>query len=168
MSKVVLLLFLTFYYTYADDIFYAVKAGVLSHSTGPISNGIESGIDINAEVLFQEKFLKAHPAVGVDINTNNDTSFMYCGLAWEDRFFKHLLLGIFVGLSSHNGDIKNNHEDKRQLGSRVLLRGAIDIGYYLNKNSSISFIYDHYSHLGLLDKRNQGNDNLGLRLGYYF
>ncbi|MCK5111338.1 MAG: acyloxyacyl hydrolase [Arcobacteraceae bacterium] len=168
MIKIILALFFCFYFSYADETYHSIKGGILSHSTGPISSGRENGIDLHGELQFKEKILKGHFAVGADINTNGDTSFIFGGLAWEDRFFDNLLLGAFFGFATHDGELNNGNSDKRQLGTRLLFREAIDIGFYIKEDISISLIYDHYSNVGLNDMRNQGNDNLGIRLGYYF
>jgi hypothetical protein len=168
MIRILLVFFIGFNFSYADENYYAVKGGILAHSTGFVSTGRESGVDINTELQFKEKILKANYTVGADINTNNDTSFIYGGLSWEDRFFNHLLLGAFFGAAIHNGDLDNGASDKRQLGSRITFRESLDIGFYLNKDLSISIMYDHYSNLGLGGVRNEGNDNIGIRIGYYF
>jgi lipid A 3-O-deacylase len=163
-----MLLFLLFSLSNADEVLYAVKGGLLAHSTGPVSSGIEDGIDAHAEVLFKDRLLKAYPSIGADINLNGDTSFLYAGLSWEGKFFDLLHLGTFLGPSIHDGESDNGDSDKRQLGSRILVRAAIDIGVYLTDDIALSFMYDHYSNTGLIEKRNQGNDNMGLRMSLYF
>ncbi len=153
---------------YAQDTLYALKGGILAHSTGPVSSGKEDGVDLNGEVLFNKRVLKGYPAVGADVNLNGNTSFLYGGLAWEGRLFKHLLLGGFLGLAIHNGDLDSENDDMRQLGTRVLIREAVDIGFYLRDDLVASIMYDHYSNTGLGESRNEGNDNIGIRLAYYF
>ena len=147
---------------------HAIKAGFLAHSTGPVSSGTESGIDLNVEVLFKDRFLKAYPSIGADINLNGDTSFLYTGLSWEGKFYNFLHLGAFFGFAVHNGDLENNNNDSREYGTRVLFREALDIGIYIRDDLALNFMYDHYSNAGLTNKKNQGNDNIGLRLSYYF
>ena len=124
-------------------------------------------MDLHAELLFKKTYLKAYPSVGADINLNGDTSFFYGGFSWEGQFFEYLSLGAFFGPSIHDGESDNGASDKRQLGSRILIRAAIDIGVYLTDDITLSFMYDHYSNTGLFEKRNQGNDNMGLRLSLY-
>lgn len=150
------------------DSFYALKGGLLSHGEGPISSGREDGIDLHAEVLFDEKFLNAYPTVGTDINVKGNTSFIYGGLAWEGRFFKHLLLGGFLGIAVHDGDLDRDDVTKRQFGTRFLFREAVEVGFYLSDHVAVGLIYDHCSNAGLAGKRNQGNDNTGVRISYYF
>ncbi len=163
MIRVILVLFLYFSFGNSNEKYHSVKVGILSHCI----KGVENGKDLHLELQFKEKLLKAHYTVGVELNTNN-TSFMFGGLAWEDRFSDNILLGAFFGIAMHNGDLDNGRINRRQLGSRILFRESIDIGFYFQKNLSISFMYDHYSNLGIGGIRNQGNDNFGIRLGYYF
>ena len=168
MKQIILLIFILFNSICADDTFHAVRLGVLSHSTGPVSSGKEEGVDLHTEFLFNTKILKAYPAIGADINLNGDTSFLYSTLVWEGRFFKFLLLGVSLGLGVHDGELNEGSSDKRQLGTRILFREAVEIGWYLQDDLVLSFMYDHYSNSGLGSRPNKGNDNMGLRLSYYF
>lgn len=152
----------------AEDNLHAIKGGLLAHATGPVSSGKEDGTDLHLELLFKKKLLKAYPALGADINLNGHTSFLYTGLVWEGKFFSYLHLGAFFGLAVHNGELDEGSESSRQLGTRVLFREALDIGVYLQENLVLSLMYDHYSNVGFEGKRNQGNDNMGLVLSYYF
>ena len=168
MRQLILLVFLLISSACAQDSLYAIKGGFLAHATGPVSSGREEGTDLHLELLFNKKLLKAYPTIGADINLNGDTSFLYTGLVWEDKFFSYLHLGAFFGFSLHNGDLDEGNENSRQLGTRVLFREALDIGVYLRDDLVLSFMYEHNSNAGLQGKRNQGNDNLGFVLAYYF
>jgi len=168
MCKIYLCLIILFASLDANETLYGIKGGFLAHSTGPVSSGRESGTDIHAELLFKEKFLSAYPSIGVDINLQGGTSFLYTGLSWEDKFFKHIHLGAFFGFAIHNGELDINNSQYRQFGTRFLFREALDIGVYLKKDLSLSLMYDHYSNAGLDGQRNQGNDNIGLRFSYFF
>ena len=168
MKQFIILIFLFISSGFAEDTLYAIKGGLLSHATGPISSGIEEGTDLHLELLFNKKLLKGYPTLGTDINLNGDTSFLYTGLSWEGKYFSYLYLGTFFGLALHSGDLNNGSTISRQFGTRVLFREALDIGIYLEDGLVLSFMYDHYSNGGLGAKRNQGNDNIGFVLSYYF
>jgi len=56
----------------------------------------------------------------------------------------------FFGFALDNGSQENEHSNRRQLGTRVLFREAVDIGYYLSERTSVSVMYDHHSNDGLL------------------
>ncbi len=115
--------------------------------------------------------LSPRPTLGASINTAGDTSFLYTGLTWGGFVWKGLFIEGFFGLATHDGQL-NSHDpephDRRQLGSRVLFREAIEIGYRFLDNHSVSIMLDHVSNAGLLADRNQGNDDVGLRYGYKF
>lgn len=160
------LLFLTGTQLYAD--IYAYKVGLLAHSQGPISSGKEEGYDLNLEVLWDEAFWSAHPSVGADINNQGFTSFLYTGVAWEDTFFDTIVWELFLGFAVHDGELTTDAADRRALGSRFLFREGIALGVDLGDNLTLSVLYAHYSHVGIDHRINQGSDNTGLRLAYYF
>ena len=62
--------------------------------------------------------------------------------------------GIFVdlgvGVAVHNGKLDTNQEDKKSLGSRVLFRFPIEIGYSIAKHHQISILFDHISNAFLV------------------
>jgi len=147
---------------------YALKGGVLAHSEGPVSSGKEQGYDLNIEVLLEDDYLQANWAFGADINNQSDTSFIYSGLNWEGLFFETFIWEFFLGIATHDGEISTTDTTKRAFGSRVLFREAVAIGIELSESITVTFIYDHYSHTGIDDRINQGNDNSGIRLAYYF
>lgn len=168
MIRFLIVLLFTFTPSFTDEIYHSIKIGALAHSKGIVSSGRESGIDIQAEALFNETLFTGHYTIGTEMNLNGDTSFYYGGLTWEDKFFDFLHLGAFFGFSLHNGVLDGNVDDRRKLGSHVLFREALDIGFYLQENISVSLLYNHYSNLGLAGVRNQGNDNFGVRFGFYY
>jgi len=57
---------------------------------------------------------------------------------------------------------------RRRFGTRFLFRETLEIGFFLNDKAAVGFVYEHCSNAGLAGKRNQGNDNTGLRISYYF
>lgn len=146
---------------------YAYKLGVLEHSTGPVSSGIESGYDINAELLFDTELLDANLALGADVNLQGDTSFLYSGLSWEGDVSDFLAWELFFGLAMHDGELAEGSVDRRQLGSRFVFREAVALGFAVSDDMTLTVIYDHYSHIGIEDRPNQGNDNIGVRLSIY-
>jgi lipid A 3-O-deacylase len=72
-----------------EDSVHEVSFGVLDHDTDNLWSGFsrESGVDINAEVLFNSVYHvlggHIHPAVGASINTGGDTSKIYAGLRYR-------------------------------------------------------------------------------------
>jgi len=153
-----------------------LRFGVLAHNIGLIAESTEDGAQINIEARFRSPdFMKVvlspRPTLGASINTAGDTSFVYAGLTWGGFVWKGLFIEGFVGLAAHDGELNSNDpepHDRRQMGSRVVFREAIEIGYRFLENHSVSIMLDHYSNAGLFADRNQGNDDVGLRYGYKF
>lgn len=167
MRSVLITLFFLITQLYAD--IHAIKSGVLIHGEGPISSGREKGYDLNVELLYQETFIYAHLATGVELNNSGFTNFLYGGLAWDGYLFDFLAWEIFWGGAIHDGNLTPKQQDRRALGSRVLFREAIALGFGITENMTLTLIYAHYSHSGADEGLyNQGNDNTGLRLAYYF
>ncbi len=139
----------------------------------------EDGAQINAELRFNppplfEYILSPRPHLGVSINTVGDTSFLYLGLTWTWNITDALFLDLSFGGTIHDGTIHDgwltSHEpdpDRRLMGSRLLFRESLELGYRFLDHHSLSLMLDHMSNAGLVDK-NQGNDDVGLRYGYRF
>ena len=72
-----------------EDSVHEVSFVVLDHDTDNLWSGFsrESGVDINAEVLFNSVYHvlgeHIHLAVGASINTGGDTSKKYAGLRYR-------------------------------------------------------------------------------------
>lgn len=154
-----------------------LRGGVLAHAFGPsvIDSRRESGVDINLEVLFVSPPLKffwylfePRPTLGLDINTNGQTTFGYGGFTWEWNITRRLYVDFFLGFAGHDGFLNNAPRDRRELGSRLLFREALELGWRVNDRHALSLMIDHYSNAGYFDKKNQGNDNFGARYSYRY
>ncbi len=150
------------------------RLGILAHNIGPIASAREDGAQINAELRFKppplfEYILSPRPHIGASINTAGDTSFLYLGLTWTWNITDALFLDLSFGGTIHDGWL-TSHEpepDRRLMGSRLLFRESLELGYRFLDHHSLSLMLDHVSNAGLLHK-NQGNDDVGLRYGYRF
>ena len=80
-----------------------------------------------------------------------------------DRLYFDASLGGAV----HDGHIDTQRLDRKALGSRVLFRESVEIGYGWNASQSISFMFDHISNANL-GRRNEGLDTYGVRYGQKF
>lgn len=163
----------------ADGIIDQIKGGVLVHDIGIGGHHKESGVDINGELQFTSPSLlgfiwSPRPTVGTDINTSGHTSQFYGGLTWTLLRFKdvfrssdQIFLDGQLGGAVHDGHLHGGGSGDKQLGSRVLFRESIDIGYQFVPRQSVSLFVDHISDAGLT-RQNQGITNLGVRYGYGF
>lgn len=163
----------------ADGIIDELKFGVLAHDIGIGGHHKESGPDINGEVLFTSpSFLNIiwapRPHLGADINTAGKTSQLYGGLTWRLLNFQQVFtdadaiyLNGSLGGAIHDGHLHGGGSGDKQLGSRVLFRESLEIGYQFVPRQSVSLFADHISDAGLTSQ-NQGITNLGVRYGFGF
>lgn len=132
----------------------------------------ESGVDWSAEILFWRSGLALpwgtlHPNLGVSVNDQGDTSKLYAGVLWDLEAPIGLFLNLGVGAAIHDGKLDTRDDDRKQLGSRVLFRIPIEIGYSITEHHRLMVTFDHISNADLASP-NEGLDTLGVRYGYRF
>jgi lipid A 3-O-deacylase len=160
-----------------------VKAGILAHDVGFLGHHVETGADINREMLFTSPDLLSaigspRPHIGADINTAGNTSDGYFGLTWGYTLLQNLLRpgdGIFVN-GSLGGAIQDGFtgtaatkppSGRKLLGSAALFRESAELGYQITPVVSVSALLDHISNANLAP-RNAGITSAGARLGFKF
>ena len=163
----------------AASVIDELKLGVLDHDAGVFGTTRESGVDLNAELRFvSPSFLSPifapRPHLGIHVNTAGDTNQLYFGLTWSFTLFREILSagdGIFIdaslGGSVHDGKLDTTDTDRKSLGSRILFRESVELGYRFLERHSVSVMLDHVSNANLAD-RNEGLDTLGVRYGLKF
>lgn len=156
-----------------------MKLGVLSHDVGIFGHHVESGPDVNLEMLFTPPpVLRAigspRPTIGADINTSGNTSAGYFGLTWGIKLIQSLFgwdHGVFVngglGGAVTDGDIGKAPPGRKALGSPVLFHLDAELGLDLTPRTSVSVFIDHMSNADLAT-HNPGITNAGARLGVKF
>jgi lipid A 3-O-deacylase len=159
-----------------------VKLGVLSHDVGFLGHHVESGADVNIEMLFTPPEIldfigSPRPHIGADINTDGKTSDGYFGLTWGITLIQNLFAagdGVFangsLGGAVHDGSPLTGAVQppgRKLLGSRVLFRESAELGYQITPQVSVSAILDHISNANLAP-RNAGITSAGARLGFKF
>jgi lipid A 3-O-deacylase len=159
-----------------------VKVGVLAHDVGFLTHHVESGADVNLELLFTPPDLLAligspRPHIGADINTAGNTSDGYFGLTWGIMLTQKLFTpgdGIFangsLGGAIHDGSPLTGATappGEKLLGSRILFRESAELGYQINPTIAISALLDHISNANLAP-RNAGITSAGARVGFRF
>jgi lipid A 3-O-deacylase len=165
--------------TQGKGIIDEVKGGVLAHDITLGGRAVESGADFNGEVLFTSPsfldFMAApRPHVGVSINSDGNTDQAYFGLTWGLPLVHHILgqsdaLTIYGSLG---GALQDGYEDsappgRKKLGSPILFRESVELGYQLTPVYSISGIVDHISNANL-GSHNAGITSAGARFGIKF
>lgn len=175
--KVVLGIFLLFSYmqVFADNSDF--RFGILAHNKGFIASKTEDGFDLNLayhSLISSNTFgldgFKSSWHLGGTVNSAGDTSFVYAGVLWgRDLGQSNWFVEFGGGLAIHNGNLHDFTDDRRLIGSRVLFRYEVGIGYRFNSRFSFQFVNDHISNGGIFDdKHNQGMDTYGGRLIYSF
>ena len=156
-----------------------VKTGVLAHDVGFLTHHVETGADVNIEMLFTPPDLlraigSPRPHIGADINTSGHTSDGYFGLTWGIMLIQSLFgwdNGLFangsLGGAIHNGHIDSAPPGEKRLGSRILFRESAELGLQINPTFSVSAILDHISNANL-GQHNAGITSAGARLGFKF
>jgi lipid A 3-O-deacylase len=156
-----------------------LKIGGLAHDVGFLGQHVESGADVNLEVLFKSPELfryigSPRPHIGGDINTSGNTSYGYFGLTWGIMLIQNLFGngdGIFLngsfGGAVHDGYLNSAPPDRKKLGSRILFRESLELGYQVNPVISVSAILDHISNANLAT-HNAGITSAGARIGFRF
>lgn len=154
--------------------FAEIRFGLAAHDMDGLWSGSskENGPDVCVEAIFDRSLFElfyatARPTLGVGLNTRGDTSKVYGGfmLQWESAW--SILFSTGIGLALHNGECDTNRVDRKSLGSRVLFRVPIEIGYAIDRHHRIVVAFDHVSNAGLASP-NEGLDTLGLFYGYRF
>lgn len=162
---------------HAQGIVDEFRVGVLAHDVGVFGGSVEDGPDINAELRFvSPQFLSAvwspRPHLGVDANVAGDTSQLYFGFTWEFMLWRTgaadgLFIDASLGGAVHNGKLDTTEADRKSLGSRLLFRESVELGYRFADVHSLSSMFDHISNANLAD-RNEGLDSFGIRYGLKF
>ena len=131
------------------------KFGVLAHDTGLFGEHVESGADLNFEMLFTPPdFLgiigSPRPHLGGSLNTAGNTNTGYFGLTWGIALIQNLFgwggqvsLNGGLGGAFQDGFHNNAPPDRKKLGSTALFRGSLELGYQLTPTISISGFVDH-------------------------
>ena len=159
-----------------------VKIGGLAHDVGFLGHHVEGGADVNLEMLFTPPDMlriigSPRPHIGADINTDGRTSDGYFGLTWGIMLIQSLfghgdavyangsLGGAVHDASPLTGAVQP--AGRKLLGSRVLFRESLELGYQISPVLSISGMLDHISNANLAP-RNAGITSAGARLGVKF
>ncbi len=145
----------------------------------------EPGQNISAELLFASPgFLdliwSPRPYVMGSVNTQGDTSFGGAGLHWSFQFADKWAFEPSVGYVIHDGELSSPFpqgdprgdaftEEHVLLGSRDLFRTTFGLHYQIDETWGAELMYEHLSHGQILGNgRNQGLDNIGIRVSYAF
>ena len=155
------------------------KFGVLAHDAGLFDKHVETGSDINFEMLFTPpEFFRVigspRPHLGGSLNTAGKTNDGYFGLTWGITLIQNLFGwggSVFangsLGGALQDGYTNSAPPDRKKLGSTALFRESVELGYQLTPSVSVSGFVDHMSNANLAP-HNAGITDAGARLGFKF
>ena len=165
-----------------------VRVGVLQHNICLIdcdNADKEDGPDISAEVVFASPdflswALEPRFYLGTTYNTAGETSFYGGGVQWSFDITDRLSFEPGIGYVFHDGYNENPYvqgtpeatafgEEHVLMGSDDLFRTSFALTWDFTDKWAGQLLYEHFSHGQILgDGRNQGMDNIGLRIAYTF
>lgn len=174
--------------TASAGIVEEARLGILQHNICVIdcdNADKEGGPDISGEIVFGTPdilswALEPRPYLGVTYNTAGDTSFYGGGLQWSFPLGESFAIEPGIGYFFHDGYNENPYvqgslestafgEEHVFMGSDDLFRTSLALSWHVNETWGAQILYEHFSHGQILgDGRNQGMDNLGLRLIWKF
>ena len=151
-----------------------IRFGLAAHDVDGLWSGAskEKGPDLTVEVIFNRALFRFHsttayPNAGASINTRGDTSKVYGGIVLRWEAAETLFFATGVGLAVHDGERDTDAPDRKSLGSQVLFRIPIEIGYAVSRHHRVVLAFDHISN-AYLASPNEGMDTIGLMYGYQF
>jgi len=165
-----------------------VHVGLMQHNicvTNCKNADKEDGPNIELQLSFDSpSFLSwagaPQPYLMASVNTAGDTSFGGFGLEWRWEFAENWAIEPGVGYVIHDGELENPFPNGSpqaaefaaehvQYGSRDLFRTSIGLTRDFAGPWEGQVFYEHLSHGQILGSgRNQGVDQIGIRLGYQF
>jgi len=162
-----------------------LRSGVLVHDLGRAKANKqreENTVDLNLELLFSplwqsdtgnrhlDALLTPRLALGGMVNTAGYTNVVYGGIAWTFELFSNVFIEPQVGLAGHDGklDARRAPDGRPSLGSPVVIRESLDLGYRLAERHQLSLFVSHISHAGWLAPENDSMNWAGVRYGLRF
>ncbi len=155
---------------YGQGILSEARIGASLHDIGAFSGTDEGGVDVDLELLFGSPALLSYigsprPHIGGKINTSGDTSLGYFGLTWDWLAQGWFIVEAALGGAVHTGDLDEDTE--KDLGCRVLFRGAVGVGAQFAERHRVLVVFDSANNLGICSDF-QSLDGLGIRYGFLF
>jgi lipid A 3-O-deacylase len=168
--------------------FGEIKFGAAAHDVNFLG-GKEHGVDFSPELIMPSPvpdawvaglpaylrwMVQPRPAFGLEINSSHYTDQLYFGANWSWMLANNIFqpgdgfsAGIFFGGAANDGEIVSSRSDRKSLGSHILFREELTVGYWITPRVEISAFVDHVSNAGLA-KQNQSINDVGARLGLRF
>jgi hypothetical protein len=158
----------------SEPFIHEIRLGVAAHDVDGLWSGErkESGVDYSAEVTLGYalgEFASGvfRPNLGFDWHNRGDTSKAYGGVVWHWTNDRRLSFELGLGAALHTGERETSDPNRKQLGSKLLFRIPIELGWQFAERQRVSLFFEHVSNAWLADE-NEGMDILGVRWAYRF
>lgn len=164
-----------------------IAVGVMAHNIAVVDDknaDKEASPNIEAQLTFDSVGPawtgRPHPFLFGSLNTGGDTSFAGVGLEWRWQVADKWRIDPSLGYVVHNGEIDNpyapgtaqsvNFASQHVLyGSEDLFRLTVAVTHEITERTNAQVAFTHFSHGHIIGSgRNQGVDQLGVRIGYEF
>lgn len=124
-------------------------------------------LDVGAEFTILDRPLAFRPLVGVSVNAEGFTNFLFTQVAASYAITDWLFVEGALGATVHDGEISGISQTRLNLGCRVLFRETANVGVRVTPNINVIGGVSHASNGGLCDQ-NAGVTNFGGRVGLRF
>ncbi len=164
-----------------------IAVGVMAHNIEVVDGknaGKEASPNIEAQLTFDAVGPawsgRPHPFLIGSLNTGGDFSFAGVGLEWRWELGDKWRVDPSLGYVVHTGETDNPYapgtpqsvqfaNDHVLYGSEDLFRLTVAVTHEITDRANAQIAFTHLSHGHIIGSgRNQGVDQLGVRLGYTF
>jgi hypothetical protein len=152
---------------------HELRVGVMAHDVDGLWSGQrkESGFDVGMEVVLsprRELFSGViRPNLGFTWHNRGETSKAYAGAVWHWTTDHGFSFEIGLGGAVHTGERETRDPHRKELGSKLLFRTPIEVGYQIAERQRLSLFFEHVSNAWLADE-NEGMDLVGVRWAFRF
>lgn len=169
-----------------------IRAGVYGHDVVSFDGGVsgkEESVGVTLSYVsspFSDRWYVPRLEIGGDLNLGGATSLAFAGGLWrfhfgaQDRVYFEFGGGLAVhdgvkeapdlepGITAEEAAYRHwNNDNHIELGSDVLFREALALGYRFTDQWSGDVYIEHFSHGKILSSgSNEGLDIVGVRLSY--
>jgi hypothetical protein len=158
----------------AQRLIHELRLGVAAHDVDGLWSGErkERGVDYMVELVMGPSLGEVYsgtirPNFGFTLNNRGYTSKAYGGVIWHWSNDRQLTFELGLGIAAHTGERETDEGDEKQLGSKLLFRVPIELGWEFKERQRISLFFEHVSNAWLADE-NEGMDLLGARWAWRF
>lgn len=117
---------------------------------------------------FVSELINPRFHLGAMGNLDEDgTSYAYAGLTWHFAVTNSFFVEAGFGGALNNGsDVPT--ATRAGIGSNLLFRESIGLGFNVTENMTIIAQYEHLSHRDLAGSANRGLNNISMKVGFKF